>query len=175
MEFRRKNIRLHSTRYRGQAWFFITLCCEARSPIFIDGKIAGRVIECLKSTAKKCHFPVHSYCVMPDHFHALVEGTAQDSNLLFFVSIFKRATTIEYSAGSGLPLWQKQILDHILRPKDSPEAVAWYIWMNPVRKGLCSLPDQYPFSGSFTERREMMAKPKESWVPTWKKDKAARS
>jgi putative transposase len=171
MRFRRKNIRLHPTRYRGRAWFFVTLCCELRQPIFSDSKKAQKLIECLKITAAKCHFAVHAFCVMPDHFHALVEGTAPDSDLLLFVSTFKRATSLEYSGGSGLPLWQKKFYDHVLRPKDSPDAVAWYIWMNPVRKGLCGQPNQYRSSGSFTVQWEKKVQPKDAWVPGWKKDK----
>ena len=36
------------------------------------------------------------------------------------------------------PLWQKKFYDYILRPEDSPEQVAWYIWLNSIRKGLCT-------------------------------------
>jgi len=81
---------------------------------------------------------------MPDHFHALVEGLASDSDLLLFVRSFKQSSTRAFSGGNGIPLWQKKFYDHILRAEDSPEAVAWYIWMNPVRKGFCSEPDEYP-------------------------------
>jgi putative transposase len=112
---------------------------------------------------------------MPDHFHALVEGLAPESDLLLFVQNFKQASSQDYSNGEGIPLWQKKFYDHILRANDSPEAVSWYIWMNPVRKGLCSQPIQYPYSGSFTERWERKLLPKEIWVPGWKMAKAARS
>jgi putative transposase len=167
MRFRRKNIGLHAINYRGRRWFFLTLCCESRSPVFSDGKNARRLMDHLKSTAERCHFGVLAFCVMPDHFHALVEGIAPDSNLLLFVRIFKQATSREYSREGGVPLWQKKFYDHILRPKDSPEAVSWYIWMNPVRKGLCSQPNQYPYSGSFTEHWEKKSQPQDLWVPTW--------
>ena len=169
MHFRRKNIRLNAVNYRGRAWFFITLCCELRRPVFANDKWALRAIDCLKKTSDRYHFSVHAFCVMPDHFHALVEGVAPDSDLLLFVRNFKQATSREYSRESGAPLWQKKFYDRILRPKDSPDAVAWYIWMNPVRKGLCSQPDQHPHSGSFTGQWKHMSQPQSQWVPTWKK------
>jgi REP element-mobilizing transposase RayT len=169
MRFRRKNIRLNAINYRGRAWFFITLCCELRRPVFANDKWALRVIDCLKSTADRCHFRVHAFCVMPDHFHALVEGVAPDSDLLLFVRNFKQATSREYSRESGAPLWQKKFYDHILRPKDSPDGVAWYVWMNPVRKELCSQPDRYPHSGSFTGEWKHRPQPQNQWMPTWKK------
>jgi len=105
---------------------------------------------------------------MPDHFHALVEGVVPRSDLQLFVSNFKRATSREYSRESGAPLWQKKFYDHILRPEDSPDGVAWYIWMNPVRKELCTQPDRYPHSGSFTGQWKNMSQPKNQWIPCWK-------
>jgi putative transposase len=131
-------------------------------------------IDHLKSVSEKCHFAAHAFCVMPDHFHALVEGVATDSDLLLFMRNFKQASSREYSNRSDEPLWQKKFYDHILRPKDSPEAVSWYIWMNPVRKGLCSQPTQFPFSGSFTEQWEKKEAPHELWVPGRKKHQIAR-
>jgi REP element-mobilizing transposase RayT len=170
MRFRRKNIRLNAINYQGRGWFFITLCCELRRQVFVNGEWAERVVGCLKNTARRCNFSVHAYCVMPDHFHALVEGVAPNSDLLSFVRIFKQATRREYSPESGPPLWQKKFYDHILRPKDSPDAVSWYIWMNPVRKGLCSQPNEYPYSGSFTEQPEKKSQPQDQWIPTWKQE-----
>jgi len=174
MSFHRKNIRLHPTRYQGHGWFFITICCESRRPVFSDSKNAQMLMGHLKTTAEKCHFAIHAFCVMPDHFHALVEGIAPGCDLRLFVRILKRATSLEYSRGSGIPLWQKKFYDHIIRPKDSAEAVSWYIWMNPVRKGLCTQPTQYSYSGSFTEEWERKVQPRDLWVPTWKKDHLAR-
>src|ERR1700676_792204 len=30
------------------------------------------------------------------------------------------------------------------------DSIAWYIWLNPVRKGIVSDAREHPFSGSFT-------------------------
>jgi putative transposase len=168
MDFRRKNIRLPSARYRGRAWFFITICCEKRRPVFSNIKYAQQLIAHLIYASEKYKFGVHAYCVMPDHFHALVEGISPDSDLLLFTRFFKQTTSREYSAECGTPLWQKNFYDHILRPKDSPETVAWYIWMNPVRNGLCNQPHQYPYSSSCTKQWEIKLQPRDLWVPPWK-------
>ena len=169
MSFRRKNIRLHPIHYQGRRWFFITICCESRDPVFTDPKNALDLISCLKTTAERRQFGVHAFRVMPDHFHALLEGIAPESDLLLFVQNFKQASSRKYAKSLGAPLWQKKFYDHILRPKDSPEAVSWYIWMNPVRKRLCTQPTQYLFSGSFTEEWRKKLQPPEVWAPTWKK------
>jgi putative transposase len=151
MDFRRKNIRLHPSRYRGRALFFITLCCEARKHVFSESRYALPPFQHLKLLAANYQFNVHAHCIMPDHFHGLVEGTTCERDLLLFVKSLKQTTSLEYSKGTRLHLWQKQFYDHILRATDSPQAVPWYIWMNPVRKGLCIPPTQYLNSGSFAE------------------------
>ena len=172
MRFRRKNIRLNALRYRGHEWFFITLCCEFRHRVFVNREWAERLVGHLKSTATKYNFSVHAYCAMPDHFHALVEGLRPDSDLLIFLKTFKQSTSREYSSARGAPLWQKKFYDHILRPKDSPDAMSWYIWMNPVRKGLCSQPNEYPYSGSFTEHWETKSQPQAEWIPARSRGRA---
>jgi hypothetical protein len=104
---------------------------------------------------------------MPEHVHFLAAGRSDASNLIQFVKAFKQATGYAWRERSRGPLWQKSFYDHILRPRDSVESVAWYIWMNPVRKGLCDDPQAYRFSGSFILTWPS-AQPAEIWVPPWK-------
>ncbi|MCZ7584899.1 MAG: hypothetical protein M5R36_17060 [Deltaproteobacteria bacterium] len=42
-------------------------------------------------------------------------------------------------------VWQDESFDHILRSSESRYRKAEYICFNPVRKGLCSEPDEYPW------------------------------
>ncbi len=106
---------------------------------------------------------------MPDHVHALVTGLAADSDLLLFVRKFKQKTSSEFKESRGAILWQKKFYDHILRPRDSVDGVAMYIWMNPVRQGICGDPKDYPYSGSFVLDWENLKLPRDEWVPQWKR------
>lgn len=107
---------------------------------------------------------------MPDHVHVLVAGASEASDLLKFVMSFKQKTASEFVHATHRPLWQFKYYDHILRGRDSADRVAWYIWMNPVRKGLCPTPAAYPFLGSFTLVGERMLKGTAvaEWTPPWK-------
>ena len=53
--------------------------------------------------------------------------------------------------------------------------MAWYIWLNPVRKGYCKQPQEYPYSGSFTEAGKSLfaAWPRGNWSPAWRGGRAA--
>lgn len=148
--FFHKNIRLPADRYIGQQWYFLTLCCKDRHPVFAAGQRALWLIDTLRQESASMQFSVYAYCVMPDHVHVLVYGLAPTSNLLAFVKRVKQITGHAFHRQLGHDLWQKKFYDHILRNGEQPPTIAGYIWMNPVRKGLCADPRKYPFSGSLS-------------------------
>ena len=164
----RKRIRLPAENYLGDRSYFVTICCYKRKPFFRDADRAHRLLERLRVLAGQHSFRVHAYCIMPDHFHLLVEGSQAESNLLRFINQLKQESAHQEKSRSRFQLWQRYFYDHILRPRDSMEAVAWYIWLNPVRKGLCAEPEDYPLSGSFTAEWKRKTRPAVPWNPPWK-------
>src|SRR5579863_9373569 len=105
---------------------------------------------------------------MPDHLHFLARGASGSSDFLASVTAFKQRTTRMQKQRSALPLWQAKFYDHILRDADGIEAVAHYIWTNPMRKGLCPDAASYPLSGS--QIIDWKARTAASWMrcPPWK-------
>jgi REP element-mobilizing transposase RayT len=85
---------------------------------------------------------------MPDHLHFLAEGTEAASDLQRLVKGFRIKSSRCFLTEWKAPLWQKRFYDRILRSPDSVESVAWYIWLNPVRKRLVANPEEYVHSGS---------------------------
>jgi putative transposase len=165
----RKRIRLHPQRYVGIQMYFITFCCWRRRPVFTDAALAAWMIEKLRSAARAERFDVHAFCVMPDHFHALIAGSEGSCDLLAFAKKLKQTTAHAYQRSFGGTLWQKRFYDHILRPNDNALAIAGYIWRNPVRQGLCTDMRDYPHSGSFVIDWKKAVAPMEEWVPAWRK------
>lgn len=88
--------------------------------------------------------------------------------MLAFVKNFKQRTGYKFEQNYQRTLWQKKFYDRILRPKDSPEGVAAYIWLNPVREGICESPEEYAFSGSLVVDWKEIVRVTEPWVPGWK-------
>ena len=168
--FTRKPHRLNPIDYLGQKWCFVTMCCENRNPIFLDGERAAWILTMLREVSVLHRFLVDAYCVMPDHLHFLGFGTDNNCNLLAFAKSFKQKTAYSHQKLHGVRLWQRNYYDHMLRASDTSGHVAAYIWLNPVRKGLCKNFADYPYSGSFS--RPWKAPLDESgWLPPWKQPK----
>lgn len=163
--FFHKNIRLAADAYTGQQWYFVTLCTEKRRPVFSSSEHSFWLIEILREKSALMQFSVYAYCIMPDHFHMLVYGLSASSNLLAFVKRLKQTSGYEFRRRSGHELWQKKFHDHILRNDEPVHSVAAYIWMNPVRKGLCEDPTAYAYSGSFVLDWKQAPKPSTPWAP----------
>ena len=170
LKFTRKNHRLSPEQYLGESWFFVTICCENHEPVFLKQDRADWIVSVLKAEAVAHQFLVDAYCVMPDHLHFLVLGMAPTSNLLSFAKSFKQKTAYIFQKDHDTRLWQKNFYDHVLRSNENSTLVAAYIWMNPVRKGLCKSSEDHAYSGSFTRPWKKLAEV-EPWVPPWKEPK----
>jgi putative transposase len=174
-DFRRKNLRLDTDRYRGRNLYFVTLCFHDRRPLGASPRLTSWLIASLRKHAAVCAFFIHAYCVMPDHMHVLAAGASEESNLVKFVESFKQETAVEFVRRTHRRLWQFKYYDRILRASDAVDCVAWYIWMNPVRKGLCRVAADYPFLGSLTEVGTKLltsANAVTPWLPPWSRAKS---
>jgi len=163
-----KNIRLSPLNYVGSQSYFVTFCCFNRRPIFSDASLCTWLLETLRAESAARSFAIHAYCVMPDHLHFLAEGLTPASDLANLAKTLKLKTSRAYQKNTPQPLWQKKYFDHILRPHEQVERVAWYIWMNPIRKGLSQNVGEYLFAGSFTHLVSQMKSPSTLWTPPWK-------
>jgi len=164
-DFRHRNIRLPRSEYLGTKAYFITVCCANRRPAFTTPRVCTWLLQVLKGEAGSKQFAIYAYCAMPDHLHFLAGGLTSTSDLQAFLKSFKIKTGRHYAAKTGRALWQKKFFDQILRSSVSLDAVAWYIWMNPVRGGLVQRVAEYPYSGSFTNSEPFMRPPVEEWLP----------
>ena len=88
------------------------------------------------------------YCIMPDHLHILLSLTNNyKKSLQNWVSAFKSYTArIVNTSFCIKPLWQKNFYDHVVRKEESLIKIAEYIVNNPVRKGIVSDWQEYPYS-----------------------------
>ena len=142
----RKSPRLAHFDYVGPFAYSLTLVTRDRAPLFREQRVVDAILHCLTRSYTRYGFSLHAYCLMPDHLHLLVSGD-KDSSLRDFVHRFKQLSGLRYKQEHGAQLWQISYHDHVLRRDEDLQALARYIWDNPVRAGLIQDRNEYPFSG----------------------------
>ncbi len=148
MHTRKARPRLPLDQYFGAKRYLITICTYTRQKCFFMNNDFCDYEIILSRTAGSHHFHVFIYCFMPDHVHLLIEGD-ETSNLIQFISDFKRLTAYHFKERNNARLWQESFYDRILRAEESLTDAARYVLNNPVRWGLVKGVLDYPFSGSF--------------------------
>jgi REP element-mobilizing transposase RayT len=69
------------------------------------------------------------------------------AHLLSFAKLARQRSAIAFSRQTGERLWQQGFFERTLRNDEAIEAVARYIEGNPVRAGLVTSVDAWPFTG----------------------------
>jgi len=83
--------------------------------------------------------------VMPDHFHALITPAVTLERAMQLVKGgFSRRATVDLE--SHIEVWQRGFTDHRIRDENDYEKYRSYIFHNPVKAGLCELPEAYRYS-----------------------------
>ena len=92
---------------------------------------------------------------MPDHVHFFCTARKDEHPLHYFVGKWKEWTA-KYAGrrhGVKIPLWQPEFFDHVLRSSESYEEKWLYVRDNPLRAGLVSAVEDWPFQGALHELR----------------------
>ena len=87
---------------------------------------------------------VSRYVIMPDHIHLFVRGSDD-----FLLTQWARGLKRHLSEAilPNRPHWQKGFFDHLIRHSESYSAKWEYVLQNPVRAGLVTNPDDWPWQG----------------------------
>ena len=143
-----KTHRLSKEFYTGEISVAFTLCLKGETQAFIKPHIITPFTDILTSVVTKegCVVPV--YCFMPDHQHLIITGTFDHSNVWGAMVKYKQKTGFWMSMNKPEMKWQKDFYDHIIRTSENIRSQVKYILDNPVRKGLVSFWQEYPFKGS---------------------------
>jgi len=143
---RRNSLRLRGFDYSWPRIYFVTINAANRRPIFNDSRVALATIDCLKQLRGKLGFTVYVFCLMPDHFHALIGPGASNQSLGRICGRFKSISTRRFWRWYDGKLWHRQFYDHIIRNRDDFDETLAYIRMNPLRRGLVVSPEDWPYT-----------------------------
>jgi REP element-mobilizing transposase RayT len=127
--------------------FNITIDALERRPYFDLPAFNREIVAILRGLARKhrCHLKI--YCLMPTHLHVMIAPGIK--SIVDWVAEFKKKTSDLARGTRGIgQLWQRSFFDHRLRSQESEREQIEYIRTNPLRAGLVSHPDDWPWTGS---------------------------
>ena len=103
------------------------------------------MIDTLFSYSEARKYLLHEFVVMPDHMHALI-SPADEISLERAVQFIKGG--FSFRLKSRFPVWQESFTNHRIRDFEDYCGHREYIWLNPVRAGLVSRAEAYPYSSA---------------------------
>jgi REP element-mobilizing transposase RayT len=122
------------------AIYFVTINCRPRSQNQLCHDVVARALKesvCFRHQRRE--WWVRLVVLMPDHVHMLM-SFSREVSMAKSVSSWKRFVARDLGVE-----WQDGFFDHRIRDVASLQEKESYIAMNPVRKGLCSTPEDWPY------------------------------
>ncbi len=124
--------------------YFITMCVQKRQPVLANPK----AFTAFKGAVSKIErWRLFAAVVMPDHLHAIVAPLQRDASAGEFSALLKRWMRQELEATWN---WQSGCFDHLLRSDEVAQQKWEYIRENPVRAGLVTHWEDWPYAIGFT-------------------------
>lgn len=153
----RRSIRLQGYDYSQAGAYFITTCTHGRERLFgeiVSGALQpssyGRIVVEWWNTIPE-HLPgveLDEFVLMPNHMHGIVVLTTHGSTsqqlptLGRVVAYFKYQSTKgvnQIRSASGVPVWQRNYYEHIIRNQAALRRIREYIVNNPQQWQLDQL------------------------------------
>ncbi|HAV13821.1 MAG TPA: hypothetical protein DCX06_10090 [Opitutae bacterium] len=124
---------------------FVTVCTKQRTPQLNNLEFQQALINAWDTSD---HWKVGKYMIMPDHIHFFCSPNSHPpSSLRNWIKFWKRKTSQEIGRTNHSSLWQTDCWDRQVR-NGSAYTEKWaYVLQNPVRAGLVSNSDEWPYQG----------------------------
>ena len=121
---------------------FVTVCTKNRRSLLATREMHGAIAEAWRQAS---YWMVGRYVILPDHIHLFcAPAICPPTSLQNWVRFWKSRVAHSLGVGSDT-LWQKNFWDTQLRCHESYEQKWDYVRENPVRAGLVSAPEDWPF------------------------------
>jgi putative transposase len=132
-----------------QPIYFITTCTSKRRPILASSEVADILADESRSARARHGWAIGRYVIMPDHVHFFCSAELGAKPLPQFVQAWKQWTSkrIIRVLGFADGIWQQEFFDHVLRSSESYSEKWNYVKENPVRAGLVTTSDDWPWQG----------------------------
>ena len=128
------------------ALYHVTARGNAREPIFLDLEDAREYLSVLNLVVGRFHWLCHSYCLMTNHYHLMVE--TPDGNLSAGMRQLNGIYTQRFNRRHGREghIFQGRFKSILVDRESYLLELCRYVVLNPVRAGMVKKPSAYPLS-----------------------------
>jgi putative transposase len=126
--------------------FHITARGNRRQEIFFDDRDRRRFLELLGAAVSRHGWRCHAYCLMPNHFHLMVETPAADLSAGMHLLNGRYAQWFNRSHEFEGHLFQSRFHSVLVVSTWHLLELSRYIVLNPVRARLCRDPADWRWS-----------------------------
>lgn len=160
----------HWKVFNGFCTYFVTTTIVQWQNVFLDQDICRVLIDNLKYAVLNNGLEINGYVIMPNHFHAILFA-ASDGNLSDIMRDMKRITSRQITSnlearsrndllsifsraaqrdrrGNRYQVWQEGFHSIVVESSWFFLQKLNYIHQNPVRKGLVTHPEDWPYSSA---------------------------
>jgi len=133
----------------------ITTCTFRRKPVLAAPDVSSILIDEWRSAPARHGWNIARYVIMPDHVHFFCAARQEASSLEKFIGRWKEWTSkrLIRELGFARGVWQAEFHDHLIRSDESCAEKWDYVYRNPVRAGLVTEPESWPYSGEIIADR----------------------
>jgi len=127
--------------------YFVTCCTYRRRPHLANDLVHESFVQFSNRAQNDFGVAVGRYVILPDHLHLFV-ALPHNLKLGDWIGTLKRVLSrVPRTTASSDPIWQRGFFDHLLRSRESYSEKWHYVRENPVRAGLVSQANDWPYSG----------------------------
>ena len=143
------------------AWYHILNRGRRKEIIFLDKKDYSRFIDLLKDTSEQWNLRIAAYCLMPNHYHLLVQTPdANISRCMRHINGVYTQRFNRYHECDGA-LFRGRYKSILVDADNYLLQLVRYIHYNPLKAGLTNRIDRYPWS---SHRAYLSKAEKWNWI-----------
>ena len=124
---------------------FITFSCYRRRPLLTSVTACRTFEHTLERVRRWYGITINGYVVMPEHVHLLLHEPER-TPLSVALQMLKQIVGRKLSPADGTPFWQRRYHDRNIHFSKEFNAALCYLHRNPVKRGLCARPEDWPWS-----------------------------
>lgn len=136
--------------------YFFTMALQERSGNDLLVRRIDPLRLAIKQVRSKYPFKIHSWVVLPDHMHCMIELPPHEADFALRVRLIKRQFSVmlpstersRMSRGNRgeLGIWQQRYWEHLIRDESDYNSHMNYVHFNPVKHGLVTKVADWPYS-----------------------------